>query len=69
MAYMSVMGPCIGCNQVFSYNADRVPSIRINGVREPVCRHCVERANPERVANGLDPIVVHPMAYEAEEVS
>lgn len=69
MSYMSVIGPCFGCGQVFEFNADRVPSIPIDGVREPICRTCVERANPMRAANGLPPIVVLPGAYEAQEVS
>jgi hypothetical protein len=66
--YMFVIGDCFGCGQRFTFNADRVPSIPINGKREPVCGNCVERANPMREANGLAPIVVLPGAYEAEEV-
>jgi len=37
------------------------------GAREPICRKCVERANPERIANGLPPIVILEGAYEAVE--
>jgi len=61
-----VMGhsPCIGCGQLFSYNPLRVPSLRINGQREPVCLDCVHRVNPRRVANGLAPIIPHRDAYE-----
>ena len=65
MGYVLAMSPCIGCKQPFSYNPHKVPSIRINGVREPVCRICVDRVNPARIANGLEPIVVQPGAYEA----
>ena len=68
MGYMAVIGNCVGCNAIFSYNAERVPSITIDGVRQPICEVCVERANPLRVANGLDPIVVLPGAYEPEQV-
>jgi hypothetical protein len=68
MGFMTVIGECFGCGIVFSFNADHVPSIPINGVREPICQACVDRANPQRVANGLDPIVVHPLAYEPQEV-
>ena len=68
MAYMFVIGNCYGCGRVFSFNADKVPSIRIDGVREPVCRGCVEMANPKRIANGLEPIVPLPGAYDPEEV-
>jgi hypothetical protein len=47
----------------------RVPSLPANvsptGTREPICRDCVERANPRRIANGLEPIKPHADAYEA----
>lgn len=68
MGYMTVIGPCFGCKRTFSYNATWVPSIRYEGQREPICRDCVERVNPLREANGLEPIRVHPDAYEPEEV-
>lgn len=68
MGYMSAMAPCFGCGEVFSFNPDRVPSIPIDGVRQPVCQACIDRANPRRVANGLPPIVPLPGAYDAQEV-
>jgi hypothetical protein len=50
---------------LFSYNPMRVPSIRdLNGVRQPVCRDCVEQVNPMRQKNGLAPIVPAEDAYE-----
>jgi hypothetical protein len=64
MGYALCHSACIGCGRLFSYNPRHVPSLRVNGVREPVCLNCVEHANPRRVANGLDPIVPHPDAYE-----
>jgi hypothetical protein len=69
MGFMFVVGACYGCKRPFSFNADKVPSIRINGEREPICQSCVDRVNPQRVANGLEPIVPLPGAYEAEEVA
>jgi hypothetical protein len=62
-----IIGPCIGCGQPFSYNPMRVPSSSaVTGEREPICRQCVERINPARINNGLQPIVVPlPDAYEA----
>ncbi len=69
MAYMMAMSNCIGCKRLFSYNPSKVPSIRIEGKREPVCAGCVERANPMRIKNGLPPIVPAPDAYEGEEVT
>jgi hypothetical protein len=67
MAYMTCMAPCINCRQIFNFNPDRVPSIRVNGNREPICLACVEAANPQRLANGLEPIRVLPGAYEPQE--
>jgi hypothetical protein len=66
---MSVMSECFGCHKVFTYNADRVPSIRHNGVKEPICQNCVDLVNPRRIDNGLKPIEVLPGAYEPEEVN
>ena len=64
MGYVSAMGPCFACHKPFTFNPMRVPSLRINGVREPVCRECVEKANLLRIANGLEPIVIQPGAYD-----
>jgi hypothetical protein len=38
-------------------------------VREPICRNCVERVNPQRIKNGLEPIVPLPDAYEPVDES
>ena len=64
MGYVMVTSACFGCRRIFSYNPKHVPSIPIKGVREPICRDCVEFVNPKRVANGLEPIVIRPQAYE-----
>lgn len=58
-------GFCVGCGSIFTYNPVLVPSVVVNGVREPACLSCVEEANPVRRAKGLDEIVVLPGAYEA----
>jgi hypothetical protein len=65
MGYVTAMGACIGCNRPFSFNPMKVPSITINGRKEPICADCVARVNPMRKANGLEPIVPAPDAYEA----
>jgi hypothetical protein len=62
--YVIAFGPCIGCKRSFGYNPHWVPSIVVNGEREPICRDCVALANPRRQANGLAEIVPHPDAYE-----
>lgn len=64
MGYALAMAPCIGCGLVFAFNPMRVPSVTVRGTREPICRSCVEIANPHRIANGLAPIVPLLGAYE-----
>jgi hypothetical protein len=66
--YMAVIGPCFSCRQIFHFNAERVPSIIVNGRREPLCEDCVRRANKLRAENGAQLIVPLPGAYEPEEV-
>lgn len=63
--YAFACSACYGCKRTFTYNPVRVPSININGSREPICQVCVDRVNPRRIANGLEPIVPHPDAYGA----
>jgi hypothetical protein len=67
--YMFVMSGCIGCGNLMTYNAEHVPSIIVDGVREPICQECVYLANPERVEQGLEPIVPHPDAYKSQELT
>jgi len=70
MGYAVILSPCFGCGGIFSYNPHKVPSIRDkDGVRQPICRRCVERVNPQRIANGLSPIVPLPGAYDAIDES
>lgn len=69
MAFMQAFGNCVVCHRMFAFNPERVPSVRVNGSREPVCRTCIERANPLRVAKGLPAIEILPNAYGAEEVA
>ena len=63
--WATAYGECFGCKRIFGFNPMRVPSIPINGVREPICQACVARVNPERERRGLSPIVPQPDAYEA----
>jgi hypothetical protein len=64
MGYAIVYGECIGCRRFFSFNPIRVPSCSaITGSREPICQACVDRVNPVRVKNGLEPIVPADDAY------
>ena len=64
MGYAFMVGNCLGCKRPFSFNPNLVPSHRVNGVKEPVCRDCIERANPVRKKKGLAPLTYAPGAYE-----
>lgn len=64
MGYALCHSACFGCGRIFAYNPLRVPSMRVNGVREPICAACVKRVNPLRIQNHLEPIVPAPDAYE-----
>jgi hypothetical protein len=64
---MIAIGNCMVCKRMFSFNPFFVPSIRIEGKREPVCRGCIEQANPRRIKNGLAAVEIHPEAYEPAE--
>jgi hypothetical protein len=69
MAYVSLIADCGACGRPFASNPDYVPSLRLADGRQLIfCRACVEAANPERQQRGLSPIVVDPLAYEAQEV-
>lgn len=68
MGYMFVIGNCIACGIMFSFNADHVPSVSIDGIREPICKDCVARINVIREGENLQPVWVHPEAYEPQEV-
>ena len=67
MAYVFVTSACVGCGRIFSYHPNKVPSVRVHGVREPICQACIVRANAEREKNGLPPIKILPGAYEAAD--
>lgn len=63
--YAFAMAPCFVCKRLITFNPVRVPSIVINGVREPVCQICIDLVNPIRRENGLPEIVPLPDAYDA----
>jgi hypothetical protein len=64
---MFATGDCCVCHRLCTFNPELVPSIRVNGEREPVCADCIASANPKRQAAGLPPFVVLPGAYEPME--
>lgn len=70
MAWMMVHGHCCACGTLISYNSSQVPSLTINGSREPLCRVCFAKWNEiHRMGKGLKPLPLNPDAYEPEKVS
>ena len=70
MGFMIVHGHCIACKNFMAFNASFVPSIPVKGVREPVCKDCFNRWNEiHRTSKDLEPLPIHPDAYEPEEVN
>jgi hypothetical protein len=62
-------GFCVSCERPISFNPELVPSLRVNGEREPVCRGCFKLWNEvHRVSKGLEPVKLRPGAYEPERV-
>jgi hypothetical protein len=61
--YLFAMGNCGSCNKLFSFNPDLVPAA--NGA--PICKECVEWANPIRAERGLATFKVLAGAYEPKE--
>jgi len=70
MGYAFMSGSCWTCGGLFTFNPVTVPSIRDgSGVRQPICRNCIELANRIRMDKGMDPIPVPDDAYEASDES
>lgn len=64
MGYALAYGTCCSCKQTMCFNPHKVPSVRVKGVKEPVCRTCIELANPQRKALGLQEFTIQPGAYD-----
>lgn len=67
MGYMACIAPCLRCRRPFSFHPERVPSIRVDGERRPMCQECMEWFNSEREKAGLDPVPILPGAYDPVE--
>ena len=65
MGYALCMGTCLICKHTFTFNPVKVPSLRIDGTKEPICKSCIERANKEKVAKGIEPFIIPDDAYTA----
>jgi hypothetical protein len=55
--YAMMYSVCCACKKIIGFNPNKVPSLMINGSREPICRECAERWNqihPESARPILD---------------
>jgi len=43
MGVAQLLTPCINCGATFSCHPHKVPSIRVNGKKEPLCETCAKR--------------------------
>ena len=59
-----LVSTCIGCENMFPSNPLYVPSLVVNGEREPVCPNCFELRQQYREEQGLEREELHPRAYE-----
>ncbi len=65
--YCWIVGECVGCGNLIHFNPNRVPSIRVNGEREPLCRSYFNKWNLfHRVSKGLPDYPLDPNAYKPE---
>jgi len=63
-----ITSECAGCKKIISYNPNHVPSITVDGERCPICRSCHEEWNQiHRIRKNLEPLPLHPEAYEPFE--
>lgn len=70
MGYVFASGECVACGRFITYNPVRVPSITVNGHKEPICESCFNRWNEiHRTSKGLPPVALQPDAYQACEES
>lgn len=63
--YAYIISPCINCGTIIHYHPHKVPSIRVNGNREPLCANCAGEWNRiHRTSKGLPAIPIDPEAYQ-----
>lgn len=82
MGYVSGVGFCGICGQVFTFNPERVPTFPIDlsrppgltrlsteGSAEPVCHPCFDLTNELRKESGLEPNVHLSGAWDGQEIT
>ena len=55
---------CVNCRTTITCNPHKVPSIKVLGVKEPLCRACVDYANDLRIKAGLEVFMIPDGAYD-----
>lgn len=66
MGYAFLVCYCINCGARMCCNPVKVPSISVDGRKEPLCRACADKWNQiHRISKGLEPVAIQPDAYEA----
>lgn len=66
MGYALLYCTCINCHTPMACNPVYVPSLVVNGVKEPLCEACFHEWNRLRHRDkGLPAIPLHPDAYKA----
>lgn len=66
MGYAIMLGFCAACKNPIQFNPHKVPSLMIQGVRQPICRACAERWNELHKENAR-PIQAGAYDYLPEE--
>lgn len=56
-----LVASCVACHTAFTCNPHKVPSLRLRGFREPLCKPCAERWIKLHPDAGF---VIAPDAYE-----
>jgi len=64
MGVIFIFTTCVNCRTPMSCNPEKVPSLVLDGVREPLCEACFHKWNQiHRTSKGLEPVPLHPDAY------
>jgi len=67
MAYFMVAS-CINCGTRITFNPHLVPSLIVNGTKEPLCKNCADKWNQiHRISKGLEPVPIQEGAYEPQK--
>lgn len=45
MGYAIMFGTCAACHKPIGFNPHKVPSLMVDGKREPICETCANRWN------------------------